>query len=361
MAFEAVWTRTARETEMMCIRRLAVAGLMLVAGAPAALAQTPIKVSYQPALYWSLPYYVASEKGFWAEAGLKPEFSTFPAGAPQVAAAQAKSWDVGGMGSVPAVLGAARFGIHTIGITNDESKANVLMARGDKYDAAKKDPSIIKGQRILLTINSTGDYSVQACLKKWGIAKSDVQLVNLAQAQVISAISSNNGDYAGVWAPNNYTLEEKTGAKLLCSGYDAGAIVPGALVARSDFAKEHPELVAQYLAAYLRAWAWIGAHPKEAREMMKTFYSQGGVEISAKGMDAEFADRPVYNLDQQMKIMDRSKGKSDVDTWMSNIGEFMKVVGTIPEVPDPTSFIDDSFMKKVASDPALRAIATNPQ
>jgi len=345
----------------MCIQKLAVAALTVIAGAPAALAQAPIKVSYQPALYWSLPYYVASEKNFWAEAGLKPEFSTFPAGAPQVAAAQAKSWDVGGTGSVPAVLGAARFGIMTIGITNDESKANVLMVRGDKYDAAKKDPSMIKGQKILVTINSTGDYAVQACLKKWGMAKADVQLVNLAQAQIISAISSNNGDYAGVWAPNNYTLEEKTGAKLLCSGYDAGAIVPGALVVRSDFAKDQPDLVAKYLAVYLRAWTWIGAHPKEAREMMKAFYSQGGVEISAKGIEAEFADRPVYNLDQQVKILDRSNGKSDVDTWMSNIGEFMKGVGTIPEVPDPKSFIDGSFMKKVASDPALRAIATKSQ
>src|SRR5215471_3541406 len=340
---------------------LSLAVLATIGALPAGGAADPIKVSYQPAVYWALPYYVATEMKFWAEAGLEPEFSTFPAGAPQVAAAQAKSWEVGGMGSVPAVLGAARFGIHTIGITNDESKANVLMVRGDKYDATKKDPSVIKGQRILLTINSTGDYSVQACLKKWGIAKSEVQLVNLAQAQIISAISSNNGEYAGVWAPNNYTLEEKTGAKLLCSGYDAGAIVPGALVARSDFAKEHPDLVAKYLAAYLRAWAWIGAHPKQAREMMKTFYSQGGVEISAQGIEAEFADRPVYNLDQQVKIMDRSKGKSDVDTWMSNIGEFMKVVGTIPEVPDPKSFIDDSFMNNVASDPALRSIATNSQ
>ena len=100
-------------------------------GLPVAQAQAPepIKVSYQPAVYWALPFYVATEKKFWAEAGLVPEFSTFPAGAPQVAAAQAKSWDVGGTGSVPAVLGAARFGLLTIGITNDESKANVLMVR----------------------------------------------------------------------------------------------------------------------------------------------------------------------------------------------------------------------------------------
>jgi ABC-type nitrate/sulfonate/bicarbonate transport system substrate-binding protein len=327
---------------------------------PAAQAQTlePIKVSYQPALYWALPYYVATEKKFWAEAGLAPEFSTFPAGAPQVAAAQAKSWDVGGTGSVPAVLGAARFGLITIGITNDESKANVLMVRGDKYDAVKKDPASIKGQKILLTSNSTGDYAVQACLKLWGIAKADVQLVNLAQAQIISAVTSNNGDFAGVWAPNNYTLAEKGGAKLLCSGFDAGAIVPGALISRPDFAKEKPEVVAKYLAVYLRAWAWIKANPKEARGMMKQFYAQGGVEISDQGMESEFADRPVFSLDEQIKNMDRSGGKSKVDAWLGNIGEFMKSVGTIPEVPDGKSFIDDTYMKKVAADPALKAMAT---
>jgi ABC-type nitrate/sulfonate/bicarbonate transport system substrate-binding protein len=339
----------------LCIAVATGAGGLVSARAQAADA---IKVSYQPAVYWALPYYVATEKKFWAGAGLEPEFSTFPAGAPQVAAAQAKSWDVGGLGSVPAVLGAARFGLITIGITNDESKANVLMVRGDKFDAVKKDPSSIKGQKILLTSNSTGDYAVQACLKKWGIAKSDVQLVNLGQPHIISAITSNNGDFAGVWAPNMYTLAEKGGAKLLCSGFDAGAVVPGALVARPDFAKEKPDLVAKYLAVYLRAWTWIKAHPKEAREMMKTFYAQGGVEISAQGMEAEFSDRPVYSLDEQISNMNRSAGSSKVDTWLGNIGEFMKAVGTIPEVPDSKSFIDDTYMKSVAADPALKAMAT---
>ena len=142
-----------------------------------------------------------------------PGFSVFPAGAPQVAAAQAKSWDVGGTGSVPAVLGAARSGLLTIGITNDESKANVLMVRGEKFAAFKANPQSLKGQRILLTTNSTGDYSVRNCLRKYGVAFSDVQFVNLGQAQIISAIISNNGDVAGIWAPNNYTLEEKAGAK----------------------------------------------------------------------------------------------------------------------------------------------------
>jgi NitT/TauT family transport system substrate-binding protein len=134
-------------------------------------------------------------------------------------------------------------------------------------------------------------------------------------------------------------------------------VVPGALVARPDFTKEKPDLVAKYLAVYLRAWTWIKAHPKEAREMIKTFYAQGGVEISDQGIEAEFGDRPVYSLDEQLSIMNRSAGSSKVDTWLGNIGEFMKAVGTIPEVPDSKSFIDDTYMKRVAADPALKAMA----
>jgi NitT/TauT family transport system substrate-binding protein len=44
----------------------------------------PIRVSYQPATYWSLPFLVAIERGFWAQEGLKPELSPLPFGAPQV-------------------------------------------------------------------------------------------------------------------------------------------------------------------------------------------------------------------------------------------------------------------------------------
>lgn len=339
-------------------RMLSLVAIGTLALAAPAHAQTPIKISYQPAVYWAVPFYIATEKKFWAEAGLTPEFSTFPAGAPQVAAAQAKSWDVGGVGSVPAVLGAARFGLVTIGITNDESKANALMVRGDKFEAFKANPASIKGQKILLTTNSTVDYATQSCLKKWGIAKSDVQLVNLGQAQIISAITSNNGDLAGVWAPNTYTLEEKAGVKYLCSGYDSGAVVPGVLVARPDFVKESPQVVAQFLAVYQRAWTWAKANNKEAREMLKKFYAQGGVEISDKAVESEFGLRPVYSLDEQVKIFDRAKGKSDVDNWLGAIAEFMKSVGTVAEAPDTKTFVDGSFMGKVAADPKLKAMAT---
>jgi len=322
-----------------------------------AQALAEIKVSYQPALYWALPFYVASEKGWWAEVGLKATFSTFPAGAPQVAASVSKSWDVGGTGSVPAVLGAARYNLLTIGLTNDESAGNALLATAAKADAFMKNPQSIKGQTIVLTANSTGDYAVQSCLAKWGLKKADVTIKSMGQAEIISAMSSNNADLGGLWAPNIYTMEEKAGAKVICSGRDAGAIVPGAIVVRADYAKEQPANVARFLAVYLRAWRWMNAHQPEAIAMMKKFYEVGGVTISEASMRKEFETRPTYDLAAHLRIMDRAKGASDVDKWMTQIGEFMKAAGTIPDVPDASRFVSDEFMRMIDRDPKLKAFA----
>lgn len=329
--------------------------------APAVQAQPlqEIKVSYQPALYWALPFFVATEKNWWAEVGLKPVFSTFPAGVPQIAASASKSWDVGGTGSVPAVLGHVRFGIKTIGLTNDESAGNALLVRKEVADRIANNPGSIKGQTILLTANSTGDYAVQSCLKKYGINKADVVIKNMGQAEIISAVSSNNADLAGLWAPNIYTLEEKAGAKVLCSGKEGGVVVPGALIARGEYAEQNPENVAKFLAVYLRAWKWMGANKPEAIQMMQKFYAQGGVSISEASMKKEFDTRPTFDLAQQLARMDRARGNSDVDSWFTQIGVFMRGTGAIQTMPAANDYITDAFMKRVQADAKLRDFANS--
>ena len=338
--------------------RTGLLGLAALAGA--AQAQQPlteIKVSYQPALYWALPFYIATEKGWWAELGLRPVFSTFPAGVPQIAAAASRSWDVGGTGGVPAVLGHVRFGLKTIGVSNDESAGNALLASRTTAERFARDPSSIKGQTIVLTANSTGDYAVQSCLRRWGIAKSDVTIKNMGQAEIISAMSSGNADLGGLWAPNIYTLEEKAGARALCSGKEGGAFVPGALIVRGEYADQNPDAVARFLAIYLRGWSWANANRAEAIEMMKKFYELGGVSISEASMRKEFDTRPTFNLAQQLQNMDRARGASTTDGWFGAIAEFMRSTGAIQTTPQPSEFVTDAFMRRVAADPRLREFA----
>src|SRR5438045_1989916 len=339
---------------MLTARKLCI-GAMLASLATGACAQvTEIKISYQPALYWALTFYITAEKGWYGEVGLKPVFSTFPAGVPQIAASASKSWDVGGTGSVPAVLGAARYNLLTIGITNDESFGNALLATAKTADGFVKNPGSIKGQTIVLTANSTGDYAVQSCLSKWGLKKADVTIKSMGQAEIISAMSSGNAELGGLWAPNIYTMEEKSGAKLICSGRDAGAIVPGALIVRADYAKEQPQNVAKFLAVYLRAWKWMNTHPPEAIKMMKTFHEQGGVTISEASMKKEFDTRPTFDLAQQLQIM---RPGGDVHSSLAKIGEFRTAYGTFAEAPAVKQFVTDEYLRMVDADPKLKEFA----
>jgi ABC-type nitrate/sulfonate/bicarbonate transport system substrate-binding protein len=338
---------------------LALAAALAVGAAiPAGAQQTAqIGVSYQPALYWSLPYYIASEKSWWKEAGLEPQFSTFPSGAPQMAAAGSKSWDVGGTGSAPATLGAQRFDILTIGITNDESTGNALMTRKGETEAVRKNPGELKGKQMLLTTNSTGEYAALACLAKWGLGPKDMQLVNLNQQEIISAFATGTGALAAVWAPNIYTLEERTGAQLVCSGKEAGVTIPGALVVRRAYAEQNPDKVAAYLAVYLRAIAWEQAHRDETIKLMKEFYQKTGVSLPEKYLAREIDTRPTFTLDEQIKLFDRAGGNSNVDKWFTQLGEYLKSTGTLQEAPDPRNFATDVYLKRVAADPKLQAFA----
>ena len=342
-------------------RFIAILGLLALASvsprtAGAADALQTINVSYQPTNYWALPFYLATEKNWWKKVGLDPHFTTFPAGAPQIAAAASGSWDVGATGSVPAVLGAARYDIMTIGITNDESATNVLMTRDDKLSDYRKSPQSMKGQQILLTANSTGEYAVVSCLKKMGLTEADVSLVNLGQAQILSAFASGTGNLAGLWAPYSYTLEEKSKARVLCSGSDAGVTIPGALVVRGSYAKQHPEMVAKFLAVYEHAIRWERAHPEEAQRELIAADREGGAEISPTFAKAEMVKRPLFDLAEQLKIMHRG-GTSDVDHWFAGIINYMKSKGSIQGSLDPKTFITDEYLHILGEDAKLRAFA----
>jgi sulfonate transport system substrate-binding protein len=340
--------------------RQSLAVAILAAGAMSVHAQDlkEVRISSQPALLGSVPFTLAEEKGWWKEVGLKVTITNFPAGAPQIAAS--KSWDVGYTGAVPAVLGAVRFNLHTIAFSDDQSATNALYVRGANADAIIKTPASLKGGTVFLTGNSTVDLAARSCLQKFGLAKGDVTVRSMGQAEIIAAMSSGSADVGGLWAPNTYTVEEKAGAKLLCSGKDAGVVIPGNLVVRAEWAKENPQLVARFLAVYLRAQRVLAANRKDAVAAMKRHYDVGGVIISEAAMNKEFDTRPMYDLAGQLAMFGRGAQPGRADTTMNTIAAFMKEVGSLradEALPDPKTYVTDEYLKLIDRDPVLKAFA----
>ncbi|MGE8317468.1 MAG: ABC transporter substrate-binding protein [Comamonas sp.] len=315
-----------------------------------------IRIAQQPAK-WSLEWFVASEKGWWEEVGLKPQISTFASGALVIAAGASGSWDVGASGNIPSVLGASKYGLQTIALIDGESAAIAMVSPKNKAEQFLKDPASMKGQTIPVTFNSTGHWQATECLsKKFGLKQGEYRLVNLSPPDINAAMVSGKYDAAGIWAPNTYILEETIDAKVLCSGADLNLPIHSYIFVTPAFAEKNPEMVAKFLAVFMRAVAWEQKNPKEAEDYLKKFYDKIGVKIEDKYLTREMKDRPVYDLEEQLKVFSPGQsGQSEISKWWNQVGDFMVSVKMIKGTPDPQKNITNKYLKMIQDDPKLRA------
>ena len=291
----------------------------------------PIRVSYQPATYWSLPFLVAIERGLWAQEGLKPELSPFPPGAPQVDAGAQEAWDVGGMGSAPAVLGASRYGLLTIGITNDESMANAVMVRGDAAATWLKRPARdLRRKTVMVTRSSTGEYVLLAYLKSLKLTEKDVKVLYMDQTAIVKAFAEKGGDVFVLWAPYLYDALAR-GGKVLANGRTAGVTVPGALVAvpairprASGRGGALPPRLPQ------RRSTWQRANPAAALDILAKYNEQAGIKLDKRWFAESFKTRRVWGIAGQLGLLARSQGRPSIaDGWFSEVGAYFTAVGAL--------------------------------
>jgi len=257
------------------------------------------------------------------------------------------------------VLGAARFGLQTVAIATDESAVTATVARAADADAILKNPASLKGKQLLVTTNSTGEYSALSCLKKFGLTREDMEVVNLAPSQLISAYSNGNGAIAASWAPFIYVLQDKAGAKEICNGRDANSFVTSNFVVRPDFAKSNPQLVAKALAVYLRAVSWQRKNRTETIAYLKKFNENNGVSLSEHFLEIDHDRRKTFSLSEELQIFDRSAGASTADKWNSDLATYLVGTATLTAVPDPKTYLDDRYLQMIEKDPKLRAFAND--
>ena len=334
---------------------------------PAATGPKVIRVSHQPEFETFLTYR-AMKEGLDQKAGLKFDLKYFDSGMPQIEALPANQWDLGATGGVPALMAALRYDAYVIGIANDESLANVVMARSDNPIFKKKgaNPSApeafgtaddLNGKNMFVTTVSSGHYALSKYLGKQNLKDADVKIMNLEQAQAVAAFDSGKGDFVALWAPFMYTGMQK-GWKVVASGDQVGANIPLLLVANKKFADENPELVVKFLDIYFQKIdemkAKKGALAPEYKAFLKDW---AGMDMTLEDAKLDLEKHPVFTLEEQLKLMDGSKGPSTVHNWMEGIAGFFTEQGRFKaEERDKvmkSGFINDKFIKMLAKEKGL--------
>lgn len=262
-------------------------------------------------------------------------------------------------GSVPNVIAGSQ-GITTIGISNDESAATELVGAPGVTEFP---PDSLEPGMFASTPSSTGDLLMRECLAQNGVDFTDENLFGGSQGDIIAALEAGDSSYGALWPPNTYSyLANNPDAQSVCNGADVGIPILGGLMVREQWGQEYPNIVARILAAYLRGVTLM--LNKNARDMTielsKGFYEFVGVSISEQDMLRDLATRPIFNLDDQLHIMERSFVNDDVsaaDEYYSALSSFLLDAGVLESDISPIEYVTDYYMSMVGADPFLRQYA----
>lgn len=211
----------------------------------------------------TFPIWYAKQKGWDKEVGLDVELLYFSSGMDALSTLPAKTWVFGGMGAIPALMGALRHDTYVIANCNDEAMVNAVMVRPDSpimqtkgynksYPNVYGTPESVKGKTVLCTTVSSAHFALSSWLKALGLTEKDVTIKNMDQASALAAFEYGIGDIVTLWAPLTY-VGEKRGWKVASTPHDCYRGLPIVIVADREFADKNPEVTAKFLSIYMRA------------------------------------------------------------------------------------------------------------
>lgn len=234
---------------------------------PAEPEKIVIDVIYHPTIGGTTAIAIAEAYGMFEEEGLEIRYQRFTAGPPEIAAMVAGRADIGFIGSGAAWL-AFRGDVNIIALDNLAMTDEVVGKKSSGINSLED----LKGKTIATQLGTAGENILNLALKKAGLTRDDVTIVNMDNNNLTSAIVSTGAesvDAIAGWQPGTTAVMEALGddAILLASNKDfPEAAFPSTWVANKDFVKNNPEAVQKFVNALTRAQAYRAENMEEACE-----------------------------------------------------------------------------------------------
>jgi sulfonate transport system substrate-binding protein len=229
-----------------------------------------IRFATQPIPHYA-PIFVAKQKKWLEEelskVGAKPnlKWSSFAAGPPINESFAAGQQDFGFLGDTPAIIGKSA-GINTriIGLTSTGPRSLAVVV---PIKSAIKSPRDLKGKKVAVVKGSYAHHLLVLVLKKGGLTTSDIEFINLSQADIATSITNGTIDAAAIWEPLITKLETQGTVRVLAdgTGIKKGALV---IIATNDFITKHRDQTKAILKAYQRGADFIRSNPKAAAQLI---------------------------------------------------------------------------------------------
>ena len=238
------------------------------------------------------------------------------------AALASKELDIGELGDVPAAVAKSQGADTTLIRAIIDDVRTDLVVRTDLEVSSIAD---LKGRKIAVQVGSYMQRILYQILAEGNLTPDDVEIVNMSEVDAAAALSAGSIDASPVTSIKGSTLVTAGDAKLLYTTKDKDELASVLVdVVRTDFAKEHPEVIRAFFKALNRASKEL----ENDKSLLRELYIKSGVD--GKIIDDAVTDISLYNsesttteeakkiyknvlsLMENYKMIDR---KVDFDQW----------------------------------------------
>lgn len=204
--------------------------------------ETPIRIAYQTGID---PSKLAQANGeYEAAIGQSIAWKKFDGGADVLMALAAGDVDIGNLGSSPFTAAISQgLPIEVFYIASMIGASEALITKPNIHTLNQ-----LQGKKIATPFASTAHYSLLSALKNWQLPEQNVQIINLRAPEITAAWQRGDIDAAYVWEPVLSTLK-KDGHVFVSSQSisNLGSPTYDLWVVRKDFAKQHPNVLRQFV------------------------------------------------------------------------------------------------------------------
>jgi NitT/TauT family transport system substrate-binding protein len=317
-----------------------------------ASAQTVIHVGAFPNITHSQA--MVGKANGWFEKRMGPkvtiDWKSFNAGPSVIEALFAGAIDMTYIGPNPAISGYVRSNGEALRIVAGATSGGAALVV--RSDSGIQKPEDFHGKKVASPqMGNTQDVALRAWLIAHGMKSTDkggdVQVIPLANPDQLTLFMKKELD--GAWAPEPWAtrlIREGNGRLFLDERelWPNGQFVTSHLIVRTQFLKEHPDLVKDWIRAHVEVTEWIGAHLPEAKKLLNIqIKKETGKPLADALLDDAFGRMTVTYDPLRSSLMTAAKSAFDAGF----LGR---------QMPDLSSLYDLSLLNQVLTEKGKKAI-----
>ncbi len=337
------WNRNpflfSRRTTIKFMTGLAVGTVLHNLTAPVAKSAPKMKMSLGGVTWIGLtPFYIAQEKGFFADSNLDVNLQIFAANTDYVSAFLAGRIDgCVSLVTSEAVLLADKGKDFKIVLVQDNS------AGGDGILARNSIASIadFKGKKIAVEQGAVGHFFLLQVLKEVGLSDQDITIINADASTAAAAYQAGNVEIASSYAPFLSQADEaQPDGRIIYDTSQMPTAITDFYTFDSKYIEANPEAVEAFIRAIVKALEFLETNRDEAIAI-----AAKKLEVTPEALAADLEGIELPNADANLKMLSEPSSDLYILNSLKAMGEFLVAQGQINAVPDMASFIEPKFVQ----------------